>query len=75
VVKAFKHGKHLAVSRSEKETLRLVDYYLGHEEERKKIAWQGQREVYLKHTYRHRAFDMLKDIRKANQLRERFITE
>ncbi|GBF33458.1 hypothetical protein DCCM_2559 [Desulfocucumis palustris] len=75
VIKNFKNGKHLVISRSEKETLRLVDYYLGHEEERKKIAWQGQREVYLKHTYRHRALEMLKSIRKVDQLRERLKTE
>lgn len=65
VMKAFENGKHLVVSGSERETLRLVDYYLGHEEERKKIAWYGQREVYLKHTYRHRALELINSIRKA----------
>ena len=60
----FRPGKHLVVSRSEEETVRLVDYYLEHEEERMQISLQGQREVYARHTYRHRALEVLKAISK-----------
>jgi spore maturation protein CgeB len=62
VLHSFKPGKHLVVSRSEEETVRLVDYYLEHEEERKQIALQGQKEVYASYTYRHRALEVLKAI-------------
>jgi spore maturation protein CgeB len=62
ILRCFKPGKHLVVSRSEEETVSLVDYYLRHEEERKEIALQGQREVYQRHTYRHRALTVLKAV-------------
>ncbi|MBM7855535.1 spore maturation protein CgeB [Desulfohalotomaculum tongense] len=57
--KIFQPGKHLAVSGSEKETLKIVDYYLKHEAERKKIACRGRRLVTEKFTYRHRAKELL----------------
>ncbi len=60
VIKTFKPGRNLAVSRSEEETLRMVDYYLSHEDERVKIALKGQKEVYANHTYSHRAAEILK---------------
>lgn len=62
VTNCFRPGKHLVVSRSEEETLDLVDYYLRHEDERKEISRQGQKEVYAKHTYRYRALEVLKAI-------------
>lgn len=52
-------GKHLAVSPSEDETLRLVDYYLTHEKERMQIAAEGQKFVYENHTYSHHAKKIL----------------
>lgn len=60
VLEKFEPGKHLAVTRSEDETLRLVDYYLSQEEKRKNIALEGQREVYSSHhTYSDRAAQIL----------------
>ncbi|MEW6696848.1 MAG: CgeB family protein [Bacillota bacterium] len=57
----FKPGKHLAVSGSADETLRLVDYYLRHERKRKKIALKGQPEVYsYLNTYNCRADQILR---------------
>jgi spore maturation protein CgeB len=55
----FTHGKHLIMSNSPDETLKLVDYYLKHKKERVKIASQGQAEVLAKHTYDQRAAQML----------------
>ncbi|MBO8137432.1 MAG: glycosyltransferase [Desulfotomaculum sp.] len=55
----FKPGRHLAVSGSEKETIKMVDHYLKHDEERHRIAEQGRKEVIKNHTYRHRAEELL----------------
>lgn len=61
VLQKFTPGKHLVVSWSEDETVRLVDYYLSHEEKRKKIALKGQQKVYsYLHTYSDRAAQILK---------------
>ncbi|ACV62023.1 conserved hypothetical protein [Desulfofarcimen acetoxidans DSM 771] len=62
VLETFTPGKHLEVTRSAGETLEKVNYYLAHEAERIKIATTGQAEVYAKHTYEHRAADILRVI-------------
>ncbi|WP_066634992.1 CgeB family protein [Desulfolucanica intricata] len=59
VLENFVAGKHLIVSRSADETLRLIDHYLSNEEERMKIALEGQMEVYTNHTYSHRAAEII----------------
>ncbi len=59
----FKYGKHLVWSKSAAETVKLVDYYLKNEEERQKIARQGQKKVYREHTYLHRARHVLETIK------------
>ncbi|MEW6065193.1 MAG: CgeB family protein [Bacillota bacterium] len=57
----FRPGKHLVVSRSADETLRLLDYYLRHERKRKKIALKGQSQVYSYfNTYNYRAAQILR---------------
>lgn len=55
----FCHRRHLVWTRSRRETIDLVDYYLDHPEERGKIAFQGRQEVLEKHTYRHRVQTIL----------------
>jgi len=60
VLNTFSPGKHLAVSRSVGETIKMVDYYLRHDRERRTVARRGQSEVYSKYTYSHRAAEMLK---------------
>ncbi|OIK10934.1 hypothetical protein BIV60_19370 [Bacillus sp. MUM 116] len=62
----FKPGKHLVCSSSPEETLKLVEYYLKNEDERKKIAKAGQQEVYSNHTYKHRAKEILKVVGKSS---------
>lgn len=62
ITELFDHKKHLIISNSEAKTLKLVDYYLKHDDERKKIAAAGQKQVYEKHTYAHRASKILKCI-------------
>lgn len=60
VLEKFRPGTHLAVTRSEDETLRLVDYYLNQDEERNTIALEGQRAVYsYRNTYSNRAAQIL----------------
>ncbi|MDR3587861.1 MAG: glycosyltransferase [Desulfosporosinus sp.] len=46
---------HLALTSSPRETLEIVDYYLKHDKERQQVALEGQKEVFAKHTYHHRA--------------------
>lgn len=55
----FSNHKHLVWSKSSGETVELVKYYLGRDHLREKIARAGQQEVYAKHTYLHRARDLL----------------
>ncbi len=55
----FKNHHHLVWSNSAEETIDLVNYYLAHPELREKIALQGQREVYEKHTYHKRIEEFL----------------
>lgn len=55
----FRHREHLAMSGSPEETVMLVDYYLSHPEERARIAAAGQAEVHARHTYAHRARELL----------------
>lgn len=50
----FENHIHLVWSKSPDETAELVRFYLQREDLRQKIALQGQREVYEKHTYSHR---------------------
>lgn len=50
----FKAGQDLAVTDSPEETLRLVEYYLAHPDERKAIQEQGQIAV-AKYSYKNRA--------------------
>jgi spore maturation protein CgeB len=50
----FEPGKEVVAYRSPEEALELIDYYLGHEEERKAIALAGQARTLREHTYYHR---------------------
>jgi spore maturation protein CgeB len=50
----FENHVHLVYSKSPEETKEYMDYYLTHEDERFKVAVNGQKEVYQKHTYSHR---------------------
>lgn len=55
----FVDRKHLAFYDSIDNLIELIDYYLANEAERELIAEQGQKEVYQKHTYLHRARTIL----------------
>ncbi len=54
----FKNHYHLVWSKSEEETIDLIKFYLAHPELRKKIAGQGQQEVYARHTYLNRIWSI-----------------
>jgi len=55
----FKKGIHMEWSKSPDETLEIVRFYLSRENTRKKIARQGQEEVYSRHTYTNRAASVI----------------
>jgi len=59
----FENKKHLVMYENEEELNELVQYYLEHEEEREEIAKEGQKEVHEKHTYEHRAEQILKTVK------------
>jgi spore maturation protein CgeB len=54
----FKEGKHLVAFKSNKQMLKLIDYYLEHPEEREKIAEAGYKLAINRHTYYHRVQSM-----------------
>lgn len=55
----FVNNVHLACSSSPDDTVDLVNYFLKDTAARQKIARNGQSEVYLKHTYKERARQIL----------------
>lgn len=56
----FEDGKHL-VYFNERNIEDLISHYLKHDDERESIAENGYREVCTKHTFKHRATQMLVD--------------
>ncbi len=54
----------LAVYRTPRELFELIDYYRTHEEERRRIAADGQSRVLAQHTYRQRAQQIVEILRK-----------
>lgn len=59
----FRNGEHLIMYNTENELNELIQYYLGNEDEREKIAKEGQKEVHKKHTYDKRIQYMLKKLK------------
>nr|MBU1328414.1 glycosyltransferase [Candidatus Omnitrophota bacterium] len=60
----FEDRKHLVIFDRPKDMFELIEYYLKHREEREAIAENGHRLVIEKHTYMHRAteiVDIIKD--------------
>ena len=60
----FKDSKHLVIFDRPKDMFELIEYYLKHREEREVISENGHRLVIEKHTYMHRAkeiVDIVKD--------------
>lgn len=60
--KVFKDGVHLVYYDNKKDLIEKIIYYLTHEEERKKIADAGKKEV-LKHTYKVRLKEMIEIVK------------
>jgi len=60
----FQNGKHLVVFDGYEDLCEKIDYYLEHEDEREKVALEGQREVFSKHTINVRVCEYLKEIDK-----------
>ena len=56
-------GKHCVVYKSFEDLCEKIDYYLSHEEERRKIVDQAREYVYNNHTYVSRAERVIKAIR------------
>lgn len=50
----FEIGNDLVVYHDEDELISLVDYYIQHEDERRRIAINGQKKVFQKHGYENR---------------------
>jgi hypothetical protein len=59
----FENKKHLCWFHTIEEGLELIDYYLKHDEEREKIAWEGWRHACKHFTFRERLRDFEVDLR------------
>ncbi|MBO8127804.1 MAG: glycosyltransferase [Peptococcaceae bacterium] len=55
----FENHKHLVWSESYEETVDLMNFYLKNDAARQKVAANGQKLVYEKHTYQHRVANIL----------------
>lgn len=55
----FEGGAHLVAYDNDDEIVSMADYYLKNPEQREVIAIRGQKEVLEKHTYSHRAKEIL----------------
>lgn len=60
----FIDKKHLVLYNDEREMLELAGYYLENEDERERIAREGQKEVLDKHTHEHRIKEIFRVIEK-----------
>lgn len=56
----FEDGKHLVMFKTIEEAVEKAKYYLAHADERNAIAEAGYQEFLSKHTYMHRAKELLK---------------
>ena len=57
----FADRRHLVLYDGLDDLIESARYYIEHEEERERIALEGQREVLSKHTYAHRAIQILRE--------------
>ncbi|MEI7729521.1 MAG: glycosyltransferase [Verrucomicrobiota bacterium] len=64
----FQEDRHYAVYSSPEELVSKIDYFLAHDQERETIARSGQAEVVARHSYRHRAAEVLS---RASQIQGR----
>jgi len=55
----FEPGKHVVAYRSPDECVELMQYYLGHQNEREAIARAGQEHTLRKHTYDRRSEELI----------------
>jgi glycosyltransferase involved in cell wall biosynthesis len=67
----FEDGRHFVSYRNCQELLENIDYYLEHEEERSAIAEAGRAEVISRHSYRHRAQELLRVVAEQAGARKR----
>jgi hypothetical protein len=67
----FQDGVHLVTYRDTADLLAKVEYYLAHGSEREAIAAAGRREVLNRHTYHHRAEQVLGRMSDAPRRRTR----
>lgn len=65
----FTNHKHLVWHTSKEELFQLIEYYLGNEEERERIATEGQKEVYQKYTYETSVERILSDAKAIKPLK------
>jgi hypothetical protein len=61
----FEVGKEVVAYRSPEECAELIEYYLEHEEERKRIARAGQQRTLREHTYSRRMRELVETISKC----------
>lgn len=63
----FENHKHLIWTESPEETIEIVRFYENKEDLRQKIIQEGQKFVYENHTYKHRAIDIIEELKKIQK--------
>ncbi|MDE6982749.1 MAG: glycosyltransferase, partial [Lachnospiraceae bacterium] len=58
----FKNREDLVCFESVEELVELTGYYLSHEEERRRIAWNGYKKVKENHTWENRVTEMFRTV-------------
>jgi len=65
----FKEGEHLVTYKTKEQLIDLINYYLRHEEERRRIAKAGYKLVINHHTYHNRLTKMLEIMRASDPVK------
>lgn len=65
----FTNRKHLVWYKSEKELIKLINYYLKKKKQREKIAVEGQKKVYKNYTYKKSVKKILDDTHRERILK------
>ena len=67
----FQDGRHLVKFSTAADLFTKIDHYLAHPSEREAIARAGHAETIAKHSYRHRAQEMLRQVAASKDARHR----
>lgn len=65
--KLFIDKEHYIIYKNQRELIKQIDYYLNHLDEAQKIATAGYQHLLARHTYSHRAYEILEIIKAVSR--------